>query len=331
MAGWTERAEIVYSDDLFKTKTVVLERGNKFLINRDYFFAVQADDEDTQEVKLYVGNPMANEYELAPIELPSKKSKRKKKATELKEHSYTILDTSEGQIFLHINHEGERSKYGNIYTSDSTGRRFAMSIHNHVRSSDGQCDFEKVAGLEGIYLVNVYDDEMIAKLKNDVRGDEDISTSGQTSKPTGKARPFQTVSTASREKDKRMKELERYKISLVSFDKGGIWKPLKPPKVNSKGEDIECDKDDDCSLHLHSISSSKFGPFYSTENSMGIVIGVGNVGKYLSNKDDEVNTYLSRNGGLTWYEVRQSLSFFFPLSEPIIIIGVARVSYLRGW
>lgn len=47
-----------------------------------------------------------------------------------------------------------------------------------------------------------------------------------------------------------------------------------------------------------------FGPFYSTENSLGLIMGTGNVGKYLANRADQVNTYLSRDGGLTWFEVK---------------------------
>ena len=308
--GWSENAEIVYSDDYFTTKKLIVERGNKFLITRDYFFAVQADNEDIQSVKLLVGSPDVKHYELEPIILPTKKSKKSRKAGELLEHSYTILDTSEGQVFLHINHEGERSKFGNIYTSDSSGRRYALSTHNNARSSNGQCDFEKVAGLEGIFLVNVYDAKMILKLKDDVSSDEEIPTSQQSSKPTGISKPFQAASSVSKDKDKRYRELDEYKTTLVSFDKGGMWKSLKPPKVNHKGEDIDCDEHDDCSLHLHSISNNKFGPFYSTENSLGIILGVGNVGRYLSNKADELNTYLSRNGGLSWFEVRKNITPF---------------------
>jgi hypothetical protein len=38
-------------------------------------------------------------------------------------------------------------------------------------------------------------------------------------------------------------------------------------------------------------------------NAIGIIIGCGNVGQYLSLKPDEVNTYLSRDGGLSWFEI----------------------------
>ena len=59
----------------------------------------------------------------------------------------------------------------------------------------------------------------------------------------------------------------------------------------------------DCSLHLHSLSSVRYGPFYSNENAIGLVISTGNVGAYLSNRADEVNTYFSRDGGLKWLEI----------------------------
>ena len=51
------------------------------------------------------------DYAFRPVELPTQR---------LREHSYTILDTEEGQVFLHINHYGEKSKYGNIYISVTT-------------------------------------------------------------------------------------------------------------------------------------------------------------------------------------------------------------------
>ncbi len=50
---------------------------------------------------------------------------------------------------------------------------------------------------------------------------------------------------------------------------------------------------------------NEFGPFYSNDNSVGLIIGCGNVGDYLSLNSDEINTYLSRDGGLTWFEIRK--------------------------
>ena len=34
-------------------------------------------------------------------------------------------------------------------------------------------------------------------------------------------------------------------------------------------------------------------------------MGTGNVGKYLASRPDQINTYLSRDSGLTWFEVKK--------------------------
>ena len=89
---------------------------------------------------------------------------------------------------------------------------------------------------------------------------------------------------------------------MMTFDKGGIWKPVEAPWTDSKGKRIICENKD-CSLHLNSFGSHNFGPFYSVDNSIGLIIATGNVGDYLSTRADEINTFLSRDGGLTWAEV----------------------------
>lgn len=40
--------------------------------------------------------------------------------------------------------------------SDASGSRFSRSLRDNVRDSDGQCDFEKLQGLDGIYIANVF-------------------------------------------------------------------------------------------------------------------------------------------------------------------------------
>ena len=97
---------------------------------------------------MLVSNELMLFKQFTPASLPFKR---------FKEHSYTLLDASEGTIFLHVNHYGDNSKFGNIYTSDFSGTRFGLSLLHNVRQADGQCDFDKVHGLDGIYLTNVYD------------------------------------------------------------------------------------------------------------------------------------------------------------------------------
>jgi len=76
-----------------------------------------------------------------------------------------------------------------------------------------------------------------------------------------------------------------------------------PPRKDHLNRTIYCYDSESCGLHLHSTSNYQFGPFYSTVNAVGLVIGTGNVGKYLSNKVDQINTFFSRDGGLSWTQI----------------------------
>ena len=45
---------------------------------------------------------------------------------------------------------------------------------------------------------------------------------------------------------------------------------------------------------------------YSQSTAPGIVIGTGNVGSKLLYTADDINTYLSRNGGVDWIEAHEN-------------------------
>jgi len=94
----------------------------------------------------------------------------------------------------------------------------------------------------------------------------------------------------------------------VSFDKGAAWTLLKPPRVDSLGKQYDCAgrPAEECSLHLHGTTSWDFyAPFYSIETAVGIIMGTGNVGNTLRFEPQETNTFLSRDGGLTWIEAHK--------------------------
>lgn len=80
---------------------------------------------------------------------------------------------------------------------------------------------------------------------------------------------------------------------------------VKAPTNDVDGKPIKCYLEDDCSLNLHIYSSNGiFPPPYSQDSAVGVMMGVGNVGRKLqSHNIDKVSTYLSRDGGLTWAEV----------------------------
>jgi len=45
-----------------------------------------------------------------------------------------------------------------------------------------------------------------------------------------------------------------------------------------------------------------YGPFYSSKAAVGLIMSTGTIGQYLQ-EGDQINTYLSRDGGLQWSEV----------------------------
>lgn len=100
--------------------------------------------------------------------------------------------------------------------------------------------------------------------------------------------------------------LEAFKQTRITFSNGGTWQAIPAPAKDSRGEPTRCLLADGCSLHFHTVTSSDmYGSFYSSEKAIGLVIAVGNPGKHLSNQKGSVHTYLSRDGGRVWKEVRK--------------------------
>lgn len=85
---------------------------------------------------------------------------------------------------------------------------------------------------------------------------------------------------------------------------------LEAPSKSATNKTIMCRRSTGCSLHLHSYSSPTQPPPYSQENAIGLIMGVGNLGYFLKDRNDELNTYFTRDGGLTWFEVRKGPHIF---------------------
>ncbi|KAL4482775.1 hypothetical protein ABPG72_022335 [Tetrahymena utriculariae] len=310
MKGWSMKTHLFYTDDFMKNQIMIVNQGNKFLITESYLFAAQVHSSDSQLVKLMVSQSNQKEYAFTYAEIPE----------DIHQHSFTILDTKEGQVFLNINHLGANSPMGNIYQSDSTGTRFSLSLEDNVRGRDGQCDFESVNGVEGIFISNIFAPskklkgiKQMLQSKNPDTSDEDIPT--ENTRKKGQAQNSEDVLKES------LKSLRDSMVTRITFDKGGMWSLLRAPAKDSIAKQIGCDLNKKCSLHLHSVSSQlSFGPAYSSENSLGLIIATGNTGQFLSHKAGSVNTYLSRDGGLVWEEIRKGSHIYEVADHGSIIV-----------
>jgi hypothetical protein len=289
---WSKNVDFAYTDDGGSRVNRLVYRGNKFLVSHSFIFVAKLKDVNSQTVNLMSSSDGGKNFRAA--KLPQ----------ELEEKSYTVLDTSEGSVILHVNHGAkEPFAVGNVYISDKDGVKFSLSLPNNVRSTGGDCEFDKMLSLEGVYMANFRDSPKTA----DATDDNKKSTKRQESEK--EAEELEKSSTAT-EVDKRRSSRSRGKDesvvrTVISMDKGGAWSYLKPPRVDSLGKKIDCPPEK-CWLHLHGITNfHNYAPFYSIENAIGLIMGTGNVGSYLRFEPDQINTYLSRDGGLTWVEAHK--------------------------
>eukprot|EP00501_MAST-03F_sp_TOSAG23-6_P002230 GSMAST32.ASY1.ANO1.2330.1 assembled CDS len=139
---WDQRIDFVETTDYWKTQPKVLvKRGNRFLFTPKFLFVAQVTAHNSEAVELNLSSDGGQHFHIAKMPFEG-----------LKEHSYTILDTSEDSVFLHVNHIGEKSNWGNIYVSDAEGKGYTLSLPHNRRNLAGT-----LKGLEGIYLANFID------------------------------------------------------------------------------------------------------------------------------------------------------------------------------
>jgi len=272
--SWQQGINFCITRDYFKNIKVLVKRGNRFLFTSEYMFIAQAHKQFTDQVVLVITRDGAKSFHEASM------------PQAVKQHSYTVLDSSDHTVFLHVNHDGQGGGWGHVYTSNAYGLNYTLSLPGNRRADNGKCDFEKMEGLEGHYIANYIVGPPGTQVAGTAYDDLDSSTG--------------SVHGISHVKTGRVKHIENIK-TVVSYDKGAVWNLLNAPKFDANGAPVHC-QDSGCSLHLHGITS-EFGPFYTAGSSIGLVLATGNIGMHLSSRPQEVNTYFSRDAGLTWFEI----------------------------
>ncbi|KAA0714033.1 Sortilin Precursor [Triplophysa tibetana] len=111
--------------------------------------------------------------------------------------------------------------------------------------------------------------------------------------------------------------------TVISFDQGGEWVPLKKP------ENTDCDstaKDQKmCSLHIHasySIAMNMKVPMLplSEPNAVGLVLAHGSVGSAISMMTPDV--YVSDDGGYTWLKALKGPHHYAILDSGGLLVAV---------
>jgi len=183
---------------------------------------------------------------------------------------FTILESSTGKIFMDIfTRQTLGLEHGSLFMSNANGTRFSPSLDNTNRNSFGFVDFEKMIGIPGIAVANV------------------------VSNP---------------ESFDRSKMVQ----TMISFNDGSTWNYVTPPAEDCFGKKYEClsGGNEECYLHFHSYTERREPRnYFSSETAVGMMVGIGNVGKYLEKYKDS-DTFLTRDAGKTWVEIHKDAHLY---------------------
>ncbi|PQE11556.1 vacuolar sorting targeting PEP1 protein [Rutstroemia sp. NJR-2017a WRK4] len=182
--------------------------------------------------------------------------------------AYTVLDSSTHSVFLHVTvNNDEGHEYGTIIKSNSNGTSYIMSLNAVDRDTSGYVDFEKMFGLEGVAMVNV------------------------------------VANADSKNYNKEKKKLK----TMITHNDGAEWDYIKPPaNGGADGKKFGCSGGlDKCSLNIHGYTErSDKSHTFSSRAAIGLMMGVGNVGQYLT-EYDKADTFMTSDGGINWKFVKQ--------------------------
>ncbi|KAJ2086140.1 vacuolar protein sorting/targeting protein PEP1 [Coemansia sp. RSA 986] len=184
------------------------------------------------------------------------------------EDAYTILESTEHAIFVDVL-TATTGATSTLFRSNSNGTYYTQSLEHTHRSSAGVVDFERVQGVQGVVIAN---------------------------------------QVSNWEKTGGIFHRDKLELrSRISFNDGARWRFLVPPANDAQGKSYRCSKDaqatGECSLHLHSLTSSRArGKIFGEPAASGTVLAVGSVGPKLL-KWGECDVFLSRDAGLSWSAV----------------------------
>ncbi|KAF1797441.1 hypothetical protein V8B55DRAFT_1516083 [Mucor lusitanicus] len=180
-------------------------------------------------------------------------------------NTFTVLQSTTHAILLNIfKSTGFGTAYGSLYKSNENGTFYHLALDNTNGDASGFVDFEKIQSVDGIILAN------------QVWNADDL--------------------VGSPEKTKKVR-------TMISWDDGGIWQPLQPPK------NFDCSTKE-CTLNLHSRTDIHGpGAIFSSAGAPGLAMGVGNVGASM-NAYSESDTFLTRDGGHTWTMIQEGEHFY---------------------
>lgn len=269
--------------------------GNVFTVTQNFIIVTKVEDEAAQTVSFQVSKDAGRTFNAAII--PG--------VGQMKAPWFIVLDSYNGNIIVHIDSQDD-------------------IVHiREASSDDSQKTVDAIVG--NIYMSDLDGFRYTVSLEHNIR-----SSDGQSA--FEKIVPLDGVFLANIRNPNSHDDESVLIRTVISFDKGGIWKPLVPPARDAHGNQYPCIAEgvglEHCSLHIHVTSPDgddvphSYPPVYSSKAAVGIVIGIGNVGESLRYEREHMSVFCSRDAGLTWFEAHAG-AFIYEIADHGGIMTIA--------
>ncbi|KAL9056411.1 MAG: hypothetical protein Q9206_002761 [Seirophora lacunosa] len=112
--------------------------------------------------------------------------------------------------------------------------------------------------------------------------------------------------------------------TMITHNDGAEWSLLKAPQKDPEGKSYDCSTGD-CSLHLHGYTERRDPrATFSSPSAVGLMLAVGNVGEYLTEKSEKTSdTFITRDGGVEWQAVKKG-NYMWEYGDQGSIIVIVR-------
>lgn len=129
----------------FKSQVLELKSGNSIVMTKHYMFIAKALNE--HHVEVHVSRAEEGFKSFNRARMPNNKF--------ITDH-FTVMDTSESQVFLYVSDHEINNPVGNLFISDGAGYKYTHSVQNIIKGT-GAVDFETLESMDGTFVCNRYD------------------------------------------------------------------------------------------------------------------------------------------------------------------------------